>query len=151
MFMDLGCLSTPFFDICVHLSAPLVLVIFCNFSIRKLVFQRSEGIHFITFSGCFVDFVSRVVVLSDFIRYWMLFCFFFWGGVRLTPFFNKKKNCAEHSFKKGTPNMKTPPYEHVPGVPERPPRVRSSQTRNNSSILKCCSNLFPLPLFQEIV
>ena len=50
--MDSGDISTPFFDICVHLSAPLILVIVCNHSIRKLVFHRSNGINFNTFCAC---------------------------------------------------------------------------------------------------
>ena len=41
-------------------------------------------------------------------------------------------------------------YEHVRRLSERPPRVRASQTRNNSSSSKCCSNLFPWCLFQKI-
>ena len=65
--MDLGCILTPFLDIRLHLSAPLVLVIFCNLSIRKLVFQRFEGIHFNNFSACVVDFVSSGDVYQIFL------------------------------------------------------------------------------------
>ena len=62
-FMDVGLkfISTPFFDICLYLSAPLVLVIFGNLSIRKRVSYKSKGIKFSIFSTCFVDFVSSVV------------------------------------------------------------------------------------------
>ncbi len=35
--------------------------------------------------------------------------------------------------KKGPSNMKTRSYERARRLPERPPRVRTSQTRNNSS------------------
>ncbi len=64
--MDCGFISTHFFDICLYLSVPLVLVIFGNASIRKRVSCKSEGIKVSTFSTCFVDFVSSSFV----IRFW---------------------------------------------------------------------------------
>ena len=67
--MDFGFISTQFFDICLYLSAPLVLVIFDNLSIRKRVSCKSEGIKFSTFSTCFVDFVPS----SFFIRFFEFF------------------------------------------------------------------------------
>ena len=67
--MDFGFISTPFFDICLYLSAPLVLVIFGNHSIRKRVSCKSEGIKFSTFSTCFVDFVSSVVFYQIFLDF----------------------------------------------------------------------------------
>ena len=59
--MDVGFISTPFFDIFLYLPAPLVLVTFGNLSIRTRVSYKSKGIKFSTFSTCFVDFVSSVV------------------------------------------------------------------------------------------
>ena len=38
-----------------------------------------------------------------------------WGSV--WHHFSEKTNGSENSFKKGSPNMKTPPYEHVRGAP----------------------------------
>ena len=40
--------------------------------------------------------------------------------------------------------MKTNSYWHVQSLPERPPRVRTSQTRSNSLSSKCCSTWLPL-------
>merc|ERR1711966_497908 len=57
------------FNICLYLSAPLVLVIFDNTSIRKRVSCKSESLEFGTFPTCFVDFVSS----SFFIRFCDLF------------------------------------------------------------------------------
>ena len=59
--MDVGFILTPCLDILLYLSAPLVLVVFDNHSIRKRVSCKSKGITFSTFSTCFVDFVSSVV------------------------------------------------------------------------------------------
>ena len=56
--MDFGFIPAQFVDIFLYLSAPLVLVIFDNPSIRKRVSGKSEGVKFRTFSTCFVDFVS---------------------------------------------------------------------------------------------
>ena len=39
--LDLGCMLTFFFDICLHLSASV-----CSHSIRKFVFHKSNGIKF---------------------------------------------------------------------------------------------------------
>ena len=44
-----------------QLFAPMVLVIFHNPSIRKLVFHRSRGINFNTFCACFFDFILSVI------------------------------------------------------------------------------------------
>ena len=63
--MDFGFIPAQFFDIFLYLSAPLVLVIFDNPSIRKRVSCKSKGIKFSTFSAFFVDFVSS----SFFIRF----------------------------------------------------------------------------------
>ena len=56
----------------------------------------------------------------------------------------------ESSFTKGGPIMKPGSYWHVQWLPERPPRVRTSQIRNNSSSSKYCSNGFPLHFYYSI-
>ena len=136
--MDLGCILTLCFDICLHLSAPLVLVIFCKRSIRKLVFERSKGINFRTFPACSVDFFSGVVFHQICLDFW---CHL---GVRLAILF--RKTVPGTALKEGALNMQTSLYEHVPGLSERPHRVRTSQTRNNSSSSKdvriCCHCIF---------
>ena len=68
-----------------QLFAPLVLVIFVNLSIRKLVFHRSRGINFNTFCACFFNFISRVVFDNVFLT--------FGGnlGLHLASFFRKKR------------------------------------------------------------
>ena len=56
--------------------------------------------------------------------------------------------------KKGAPHIKTTPYEHVRRLPGRPPRVRTSQTRNKSSSTSsrnCCSNSFFWLFFENVV
>ena len=55
----------------------------------------------------------------------------------------QKKTLPKMASKKGAPHIKTTPYEHVRRLPGRPPRVRASQTRNNSSstnFKQCCSS-----------
>ena len=74
--MDVGFISTPCFDIFLYLSAPLVLVIFYNLSIRKRVSCNFKGLKFSTFSTCFVDFVPS----SFFIRLCDLFEAI-WGSI----------------------------------------------------------------------
>ena len=61
--MDFGFISTRFFDIVLYLSAPLVLVIFDNHSIRKRVSRKSEGFNFSRFPTCFVGFISSLFLL----------------------------------------------------------------------------------------
>ena len=56
--MNFGFIFTQLLAIVFYLSAPLVLVIFDNPSMRKRVSCRSEGNKFSTFSAFFVDFVS---------------------------------------------------------------------------------------------
>ena len=53
------------------------------------------------------------------------------------------------STKKKPTYIKMCDYEHVRGLPGRPPRVRTSQTRNNSSSSTCCSNLLKLHFVQK--
>ena len=67
--MDFGFIPAQFFDIFLYLSAPLVLVIFDNPSMRKRVSCKSKGNKFSTFSAFFVDFVSS----SFFVRFRDLF------------------------------------------------------------------------------
>ena len=133
--MDSGDVSKPFLNICLYLSAPLALVMFCKLSIRKLVFQRSEGINFDTFSTCFVAFVSSVVFDQTFVDFG---CHL---GLHLAAFF--KHTVPTIALTKGS-HIKATHFERLRRLPGTPPCVRTSQTRNNSSRTKCCSNLFPL-------
>ena len=57
--MDFGFISTQVVDMFLYLSAPLVLVIFGNHSIRKRVSCKSKGVKFSLFSICF-DFWGSV-------------------------------------------------------------------------------------------
>ena len=54
-----------------------------------------------------------------------------------------KKTLEKSLQKKETPWVKTTDYPHVRWLPETPPRVRITQTRNNSSSSNCCSNSCP--------
>ena len=74
--MDFGFIPAQFFDIFLYLSAPLVLVIFDNPSMRKRVSCRSEGNKFSTFSAFFVDSVSS----SFFMRFCEI-CEAIWGSI----------------------------------------------------------------------
>ena len=67
--MDFGFIPAQFFNIFLYLSAPLVLVIFDNPSMRKRVSCKSKGNTFSTFPAFFVDFVSSLF----FIRFCDLF------------------------------------------------------------------------------
>ena len=52
------------------------------------------------------------------------------------------KNGSDFFLKKKPPNMKMPPCRHVQRLPERPPRMHISRTRNKSPSTKsenCCS------------
>ena len=84
-FIDFDDILTSFFDMFLHLFAPLALVICYNPSIRKLVFHRSHGINFNTFCACFFDFISSVVFDNVFLT--------FGGnlGLHLASFFRKKR------------------------------------------------------------
>ena len=93
--MDFGFISTYVFGICLDLSAPLVLVIFDNPSIRKRVSCKSESIKFSTFSA-FVWTSFQVRFSSDFVRilkqFWAPFGTIF-----------EKKTFLEIVSKKGDP------------------------------------------------
>ncbi len=68
-----------------QLFAPLVLVIFYNPSIRKLVFHRSRGINFNTFCACFFYFISSVVFDNVFLSFGVNL------GLHWASFFRKKR------------------------------------------------------------
>ena len=105
-----------------HLSALLVWMILCNFSIRKLVPHRSNGIDFHRFCAWFST-SSQVSVWPHFLE-----CFMQFGAPCGTIF--QKKRFRKWLQKKVPTNMKTGPYQHVRRLPERPPRV--SQTRKTA-------------------
>ena len=137
--MDLCIISTLCFGMFSYLSAPLVLVFFCNLSIRKHVFCKSDGSKIRTFSMCFVGFVPSLF----FLRFSLIFDAIRGGHFAL--FFRKKQ------FRKSLQKMTLPQtqireirdYAHARRLPDSPPRVRTSQTRNNSSSSNCCSNSCP--------
>ena len=93
--MDFGFISTPFFDICLYLPAPLVLVIFDNLSIRKRVSCKSEGLKCGTFPTCFVDFVSSSFLIR--------FCDLFEAILGSIWHHFWEKNPSENRFKKRGP------------------------------------------------
>ena len=70
-------------------------------------------------------------------------------GVPPSNIFEKKRWCRNR-FKKGCPLIQTSGYDHDPRLPDRLPRVRISQTRNNSSSSKCCSSSCPWLWFPKI-
>ena len=107
--MDVGFISTQLFDIVLYLSAPLVLVIFDNPSIRKRVSCKSKGVKFSTFSTCFVDFVSS----SFFIRFCDLFEAI-WGS--MWHHF-REKNHSENRLKKREPLFENAGLWRDPGAP----------------------------------
>ena len=107
--MDFGLISRHCFCIFLDLSAPLVLVIFDNLSIRKRVSCKSKGIKFSTFSTCFVDFVSS----SFFIRFCDLFEAI-WGSI--WHHFSEK-NPSENRFKKRDPPLENSSLSPCPMAP----------------------------------
>ena len=93
--MDVGFISSHVFCIFLDSSAPLVLVIFDNPSIRKRVSCKSKGIKFSTFSTCFVDFVSSSFFIGFcdlFEAIWSSIWHHFW-----------EKNVPKIASKKGDP------------------------------------------------
>ena len=62
----------------------------------------------------------------------------------------EKNGGVEIASKKGCPLIQTSGYDHGPRLPDRLPRVRISQTRNNSSSSKCCSSSCPWLWFPKI-
>ena len=107
--MDFGFISTQLFGIFLDLSAPLVLVIFDNLSIRKRVSCKSKGIKFSTFSTCFVDFVPSLF----FIRFCDLFEAI-WGSI--WHHFSEK-NLSENRLKKREPLFENAGLWTDPGAP----------------------------------
>ena len=55
----------------------------------------------------------------------------------------------EMASENGPPEIKTTDYRHGQRLPEVPHRVRTPQTKHNSSNTKRCSNLFPLHSLQQ--
>ena len=117
--MDLRIISTLCFGMFSYLSAPLVLVFFCNPSIRKHVFCKSDGSNIRTFSRCFVGFVPS----SFFLRFSLIF-----DAIRgsILHFFSEKQ------FRKSLQKMTLPQtqireirdYAPAQRLPGSPPRVR---------------------------
>ena len=63
---------------------------------------------------------------------------------------SEKKKRPENRFKKRDPYLKTTHYRRVRWLPGTPPCVRITQTRDNSSSSKCCSNSCPWLWFRKI-
>ena len=93
--MDLCIISTLCFGMFSYLSAPLVLVIFCNPSIRTHVFRKSDGSKIRTFSTCFVGFVPSLF----FLRFSLIFDAI-WGSIWHQLW---EKNRSENRSKKRRP------------------------------------------------
>ena len=126
MFMDVCFISTPFFDICLYLSAALVLVVFDNLSIRKPVSYKSKDVKFSTCSTCFVDFVSG----SFYIKFRNFFLSH--GKLNFAPFLRK-------SHSENRPRLKSIPYPVSGGAQRRRPACALLNISNCSSS-NCCSN-----------
>ena len=151
---------TPFFDIFLHLSAPLVLVIFYNPSLRKLVFHRSHCINFNTFSACFFDFISSVIFYKIFLT--------FGGhlGFHLASFV-RKKHFRKYLQKKEPPTWKRVAID-MSGGSQRG-RLACALLKQETTVRaqnvvricfhrfvspknrKCCLNWLPLQMFQRNV
>ena len=130
--MDFGFILTSCFDIFLYLSAPLVLVIFDNHSIRKRVSCKSKGIKSNTFSTYFVDFVSSSFFhrLGDFLKPF---------EAPLGTIFEKK------TIPKITSKTGAPPLEKVGAIPvsdgsQRRRLACALLNSNNSSSSNSCSN-----------
>ena len=122
------------FAIWSSLSATPASVIWCNVSVRRHVFLRSKDIIFDTF---FVHVFSTPLQVSFSKRFSQLLEAF--GA----PFGIIKNGSENDSKRKRPSNMKTRSYEHVRGLSEKQPPVRTSQTRDHGSSTKC-SNWLPL-------
>ena len=99
--MDVGCISTAFFNICLHLCAPEVLVIFYKCSIRRIVFRR--------FGASCLHILNLFCRLRSKCRF-VLFCMNFSdfgcnSGLHLVSF--SKKNGSANNFKKEASYSKT--------------------------------------------
>ena len=111
--MDLCIISTLCFGMFSYLSAPLVLVIFCNPSIRKHVFYKSDGSKIKAFSTCFVGFVPSLFVF----RFSLIF-HAIWGSI-WHQLWEKKR--SETLSKKGSPLVSNYRLWPWPGAPWQPP------------------------------
>ena len=143
--MDSCDISTPFFDICLHFSALLVLVIFCNLCIRELVFRRSESTTFNTCSTCVERFVSAVVFHKIFVDCSCI------SGLHLALFFHRKKTFPETDSTNRLSYMKMSDYEHVRRLPERPRSNWFPLHGFQQTVRICCLNWPPLDMFQKDV
>ena len=96
--------------------------------------------------------VQRVLWASFQVCFLCEIFFDFWCHLRfrLAPTL-RKKTFRKSLQKKGAPLSQTSDYDHGPRLPDSPPRVRTCQTRNNSSSSKCCSNSCPCLWFRTIV
>ena len=86
---------------------------------------------------------SKSRFLLDFLSLLMPFGLPFGTILRKKPFWKSFQ-------KKSAPLSQTSDYDHGPRLPDSPPRVRTSQTRNKSSSSKCCSNSCPWLWFRKI-
>ena len=138
-----------------HLCTPLVLVIFYNLSIRKLVFHRSHGINFNTFCAWFFDFISSVIFVRIFLTFEAIL-------VSIWHHFSEK-NCSENGYEKRGPIHQNRSLWTCPEAPrEAASRAHFSNKKHQfehkfqklllelmSCPRKCCFNLFPLQFFQK--
>ena len=138
-----------------HLSAPLILVIFYNLSIWKLVFHRSCDIHFNTFCAWFFDFISSVIFDKIFSTFEAIL-------VSIWHHFSEK-NCSGNGFEKRGFIHENYWLSSCPEAPrEAASRAHFSNKKQQfehkfqklllelmSCARKCCFNLFPLQFFQK--
>ena len=141
-------ISTLFFGMCSYLSMPLVLVvIFCNSSIRKHVFcRKSNGSKIRTSSMCFVGFVPSLFLFEIF------FDFRCHSGVHVALFFRKKtfRESLQKKMPPKTQMREIRDYAPARRLPDSPPGMCTSQTRNNSLSSRCCSNSCPCLWFRKM-
>ena len=121
-----------FFGSCLYLSTPLLLAVFGNSSIRKWFLASTR----ISNLAPFQRVLWTLFQVSFFIRC----CYIFdaiWGSIW---HHFQKKTFRKSLQKKGYPLGENPGLRWLP---ETPPRVRITQTRNNNSSSNCCSNSCP--------
>ena len=139
--MDLCIISTLFFGMFSYLSAPLVLVFFCNPSIRKHVFCKSDGSKIRTFSMCFVGFVpslffSRFSLIFDAIRGSML------------HYFSEKNRSGNH-FKKRRPPNTNKGLCPCPEAPWQPPSRAHFSNKKQEFELEMLFEFVSMPLVSK--
>ena len=139
--MDFSFISTPFFDIVLYLSAPLVLVIFDNPSIRKRVSCKSKGINFSKFSTCFVGFVPSLFFLRFSLIFDAILCSVwhqFW-----------EKNPSENRFKKRCPLVSNDSLWPWPGAPWQPPSRAHFSNKKQLFELEMLFEFVSMPLVSK--